>query len=463
MSNRSVLMLSYPFPPAASAAVFRTLRFVKYLPEFGWKPLVLTPRIDAVIPITLDRSLDSLTPAGIVERTGVLRPLVSARRTLSALLSIGRHERISTSALSGSTALSQGDSIQPAKRGAKSLRSLVETLERWAATPDRHIGWLLPAVTAALPLVRRYRPQVIYSSGPPHSTHLIAVMLKWITGLPVVTDFRDPWARPEWKDDRAASSRGTIDRALERLCVRRSDRVILNTDRLCAEFRHAYEPALHDKFLVIPNGYDPDLLVRITELVRHAGIAPRNGEIRLCHAGSLYGQRDLRPVAAAVGRLSAAGHNVTLEQIGEVGQRSELMHFLRENSFEHCVELRDTMPHNETLQRLAAADVLVIIQPGTTIQVPAKLFEMLMFHKPIVAVAEAGATADIIDGFGLGATAAPSDTEAIAAAVLRATNANSDRGTGGRWQDAIDAFDGRELTRRLAVAFDEITKEVGSG
>ena len=152
-----------------------------------------------------------------------------------------------------------------------------------------------------------------------------------------------------------------------------------------------------------------------------------------------------------------------LEQIGEVERRSELLRFLQENGLDRSVELRAPLPHDETLQRLAAASILLIIQPGTTIQVPAKLFEMLMFHKPIVAVAEAGATADIIDGFGLGATAAPSDTEAIAAAVLRATNATSNRSTGGHWQDAIDAFDGRELTRRLAVAFDEITKGVGSG
>ena len=271
----------------------------------------------------------------------------------------------------------------------------------------------------------------------------------------MVTDFRDPWARPEWKEHRAASAREAIERRLERLCIRRSDRVILNTDRLCDEFRRAYEPALHDKFLVIPNGYDPDLLVGITELVREAGLAQRNGEIRLCHAGSLYGQRDLRPVAAAVGRLSASGHKVVLEQIGEVGQRSELVHFLQENGLEHCVQLRYPMPHDKTLQRLAAADVLVMIQPGTTIQVPAKLFEMLMFRKPMVAVTEAGATAELIEGFGLGATASPANAQAIAAAILSATAAKADCARAFRWQQALNTFDGRELTRRLAVTLDE--------
>src|SRR5688572_290575 len=82
-SNSRALMLSYPFPPALSGGVFRILRFCKYLPEFGWEPIVLTPRTEAVHPIELDPTLEALVPDGLqVVRTGVLRPNVVARRAL---------------------------------------------------------------------------------------------------------------------------------------------------------------------------------------------------------------------------------------------------------------------------------------------------------------------------------------------------------------------------------------------
>ena len=159
MNPRSVLMLSYPFPPAASAAVFRTLRFVKYLPEFGWQPLVLTPRVDAVYPITVDESLEAMVPPGaIVERTRVLRPLVSTGKAIGRLRSIGHHQRKPNSTMAEAAAPRQGDSGRRPQQGPKLLGSFVEAFERWAATPDRHVGWLLPAVIAALPLCATVSP-----------------------------------------------------------------------------------------------------------------------------------------------------------------------------------------------------------------------------------------------------------------------------------------------------------------
>jgi glycosyltransferase involved in cell wall biosynthesis len=442
-------MLSYPFPPAASAAVFRTLRFVKYLPEFGWRPLVVTKRTDAAGRITVDRSLDGLVPPGtIVQRTGVLRPLVTAREVLSAILSL-------RPGAAGAEKKARSDADPPdasegtPQRNRGFFRAAIEAFADLAAMPDEQVGWVLPAVASALRLVRRFRPRAIYSTGPPHSTHLIALALKWITGIPIVTDFRDPWARKTWGNADMRPWRAAIEARLERLCVCGSDRVILNTPGLRDEFSSVYESRLHAKFVVIPNGYDPDLLPRINELTKESS-GHRNGAVHLCHAGTLYGRRGLRQLAAAVGRLWASGHNVTVEQVGQVDGRTQLLAYLREHALEDCVRLTEPLPHDQMLRRLAAADVLVVIQPGTRIQVPAKLYEMLMFRKPILALTDEGATGEIVEEFGLGEVAPPDDGERIASAILRlAHDLPKSQGNPG-WDAAQRAFDGRELTRKLA-------------
>ncbi|MGO9115863.1 MAG: glycosyltransferase [Thermoguttaceae bacterium] len=323
------------------------------------------------------------------------------------------------------------------------------------ATPDEHVGWMLPALKAALTLVRRHRPQAIYCTSPPHSANLIAVALKKITGLPLVTDFRDPWARPEWGRKAQQTLRDQAQARLERLCVERSDRVILNTPRLRDEFRAAYPGKSADTLLTIPNGYDPEMLHRIQRMISEHGHESANGSIRICHAGSVYGERDLRPLAAAVRGLLQSGHNVSLEQIGPTDRQAEIARYTRENHLEDHITFQGWLPHEQTLERLAVADVVAVIQPGTTLQVPAKLFELLLFRKPILALTGQGATADIINGFGLGRVADPGDSQAISAAILLAANKQSRCNDTGSDQ-ALCAFDGRRLTGELAQVLDSL-------
>jgi glycosyltransferase involved in cell wall biosynthesis len=213
------------------------------------------------------------------------------------------------------------------------------------------------------------------------------------------------------------------------------------------------------KFHAIPNGFDPDQLHSIADLVKKNIHSQSNGSIHLCHTGTLYGRRDLRPLATAVGRLAAAGRKITLEQIGDVGQRTQLVDFLRENRLGDCVTLQDQMPHDQILGRLARADLLVVIQPGTKIQVPAKLYEMIMFGKPLVALTEEGATADIIMKYNLGVAAPSTNIECIASAIMQAVGKQKDANFQLGWKAALDAFNGRNLTRDLANIFKSVTQE----
>jgi len=441
-------MLSYPFPPAMSAGVFRILRFCKYLPEFGWEPIVLTPRPEAVYPITVDPTLDALIPPGLeVHRTALLRPILRAKAGAGRIRNLLRRRGTQPPPAGQGPDTSRAAAHEPS--GSR-LTRLQSWERRWLANPDRHVGWLFPAVREGLRIIRSKRPEVIYSTGPPHSSHLIAMALKRLTGVPIVLDFRDPWAAREWG---AASRPTALQRSAlrwEARCVRGADRVVLNTTAVKRQFETTYAAA-NGKFTAIPNGLDRDFVQRIQRLVVEAAMDV-DGAIRLCHAGSVYGRRDLRPLAAAIELIAASGQTISMEQIGPVDPRRQPRSASAGEGSGH-LRLLGSLPHEPTLQRMAAATVLVMIQPDNTLQIPGKLYEMLPFRKPILTLTGPGATADVVEQFGLGPVVDPNDPEAIAAGIRRAGSAAGREAVTQGIERAMQAFDGRTLTRQLADQF----------
>jgi glycosyltransferase involved in cell wall biosynthesis len=331
------------------------------------------------------------------------------------------------------------------------LRALADLF----ALPDHEIGWFLPALRGALSLVREHQPDVIFSSSPPHSSHLIAVALKRLTGLPVVLDFRDPWARPQWQIAGTNAIRARVQGRLERWCVERADRVILNTSHLRDEFVETYRGEQPYKFVVIPNGYDPEVVDSVEQLRVATKATGTNGVVRLCHPGMIYGPRDLRPLIAAVGRLSCSDRRIILDQIGSVEDSEQALHYAEQLGVQASIVLHGRLTHAETLRYVAAADIFVLSHPGTSLTVPCKLFEMLPFRKPVVALGEpGGATAQIIERYGLGVVVSPGDDHAIAQAVVGFADGHANCPLEDGWQQAMRAFDGRAHVGELGSLFD---------
>ena len=149
---KRVLMVAYHFPPmSVSSGIQRTLRFAQYLPEFNWEPVVLTAH---------PRVYSGVSPASLAE----VPPRLQVRRAFA--LDAARHLSL---------------------RGA---------YPQWLAVPDRWSSWWLGAVPAGLALARQWKFDVIWSTYPIATAHLIAYTLHRLTGIPWVADFRDPMAQP---------------------------------------------------------------------------------------------------------------------------------------------------------------------------------------------------------------------------------------------------------------------------
>ncbi len=281
MPARKFLFIAYYYPPVNAIGAVRAAKFAKYLPAFGWEPVVLTRQWEgADLPDV---------PGVRVVRTAYQDRLRFFRRG------------------SGGPQ-AEPPPTAPAASGVAGLRSRLRRLVSFwlkeaIAYPDEFIGWKPLALQAARQVIEQDNIALIFSTATPFTSHLVAAQLHREYGLPWVADFRDPWTQsPVWHH---SWLRTRVERGLERRTMRRAD--------LLATVSHPWAEGLgrfHGKpVAVIPNGYDED---------DYAGPPPPlTPDFTITYTGRLYaetyrrahaeGRRDPTPLFAAVRELVAAG------------------------------------------------------------------------------------------------------------------------------------------------------------
>lgn len=367
---KKVLMVAFHFPPQrGSSGIQRTVKFARYLPALGWQPLVLSAHPQAY----QDASGPPYTGPATVKRAFALD---SARHL--------------------------------ALRGRYS---------RWTALPDRWISWLPGAVPAALRMIRRERPSVIWSTYPIATAHLIGFVLHKLTGLPWIADLRDPMIDDAYPVDpwmrRAASW-------VERQTVRHSTRVVCTTPGAVRSYRLRFPELPADRFCLIENGYDEEDF----EDIAPAASAAKTPFV-LLHSGIIYpSERDPGPLFAALGRLRRAGvagiDNFRLRLRAPVHE-DVIAALAHEHGIEDIVEIAPALPYRAALAEMVRADGLLVLQAANcNDQIPAKLYEYLRAGRPLLALTDlAGDTAALIRAAGIDTIAPLADSEAIAEALPR--------------------------------------------
>jgi len=341
---KRVLMVAYHFPPLkGSSGIQRTLRFVQYLPQFGWEPIVLTTHPRAY-PNTGDDLLGEIPPDTLVHRAFALD---SARH-----LSVAGHYL------------------------------------RTTALPDRWITWLPAAVAAGLRLVRRYRPRVLWSTFPIATAHLAGLVLHRLTGLPWIADFRDPMGQLTYP------THGPTRRvywAVERATVCRATRCVFTTPGTLRTYAARYPQLPQERWCLIENGYDePSFLEAEALSLPRLGA---NGAKILLHSGLLYrSERNPAAFFAALAELRDEG-KMTPSHIQVVlrasGNESEYRKLLVDSGLDDLVKLGPPLPYREALTEMLAADGLLLFQAAScNHQIPAKAYEYLRAGRPIFALTD---------------------------------------------------------------------------
>lgn len=374
--SKKMLMVAYHYPPCSgSSGLQRTLNFTRHLPEHGWDPLLLSIHPRAYLARSDDQLGD--IPSGMpVERAFAL----DSARDLAIK---GRYFS-------------------------------------WTALPDRWISWPLWAIPAGLKMIRKYRPEVVWSTYPIASSLWIGYALHKLSGLPWVVDIRDPLT----EDDPRTGERSPADyglwrtrRAIEERAMSQSTRVVLVTEGARNIYANRYGKLPKDHWAVIPNGYSEE---SFAEVERSLVLSPRKaGPLQLLHSGLLYPGPDRDPCAffAALagmresGKLAPEQVQVTLRASGfEDRYRAQI----QEHGLQDIVHLAPPIAYRDALAEMLSADGLLVFQGYTSNPaVPAKLYEYLRARRPIFAlVDEEGDTALTLRATGAG-TIVPLDSVEI--------------------------------------------------
>lgn len=398
---KKVLVISYQYPPCASSGVYRLLRFVKAIPAKGWQPIVLTVRPDFYPPgVPQDPELTKKFESeckpqvfktkmmlGMEQLTLVFR----RKRTDGRKEQSGQPQEVKKEALSENVA-------------HKSLwQSIKDFITISLMTPDKQNRWFFHAVNEARRILKNEDVKLIYAHGGPWTALVVAALVKKLTGVPLVIDFRDPWIDNPY-DDLISPLRTKINIILERWCIARANYVIANTEALRRLFVAKYNEQPQSKFITITNGYDEDDYGGIPVKKMMGNDEP----ISIVHTGTLYSKRSPLPFLSQIAALIETGEiekkDIKILFVGTVNLPG-IDVFLQENNLAGIVELTGHMPRQNALELVFSADILLLLQQGTKLQIPGKLFEYIRSGKPVFAICDEGATKDILIGNNIGVVA----------------------------------------------------------
>ena len=364
MAEKRVLIVTYYWPPSGGAGVQRWLKFAKYLPKHGWSPVVYVPE-GAHYP-ALDPGLQS----DVSPDTEVWKgPIVEPASWLDAL-KLGRSQN------------RFGSSSSPS--GKKKPGGLVQWIRGNVFIPDARMFWIRPSIRRLKKRLAEAPVDAIVSTGPPHSTHLIALGLKQaFPDIPWVADFRDPWSDMDYLDDFNLTARSRArHKALERKVVEHADRVVVTAPSAAGSILGRPLQDNDPKGVWIPNGYDAADGFDLED-------APEDGPFVLGFFGSLYGSRNAPGLWRAI-----RDHNTRPET-------TRPLHLVLYGALDPAIhaELERTLPsdawrfagsvsHDAVPRAMSPCHALVILQNNNETgrrTIPGKAFEYLATGRPLIA------------------------------------------------------------------------------
>lgn len=446
------LVIAYRFPPQGGGGVQRTLKFVKYLPQFGWLPVVHTVQ-NPYWPLR-DESLLSEVP-----------PEVSVYRTLT--IEFERLQGATSGLFAGSERLpgNSHDRRVASRRQQGALRRLAkataEIIQRHLLIPDPQMVWILPAAIKSLYIIRKTGASLIYTSSPPNSIQVLGLLLKCATKLPWVADFRDPWTEGVRRKQayQHNKSRQRIEEAFERAVIARADRVVATTEPTLEQFVGKYPEVSAGRFSVITNGFDP------ADFSRTPSDAPllNPQQFNVTLTGNVEAMFDAMPFFRALQELVDEDEEMRSRlRVNFIGtKRGTYDAFINQSGLDRHISYIGYVPHTTCLQYLAESDVLFLCQipvyesAGTKLS--GKLFEYLYMRKPILALTLPGLTAEILSRSGLGIVVAPTNRPGIKAALQDLYRQHKiDQRPAARDDAYLQRFDRVEQTRCLSQLFDQL-------
>lgn len=427
-----VLIISYYWPPSGGSAVLRWLKFSKYLRDFGWEPTIYTPLNPESQEI--DETLELDVPAGIhIIKTRIFEPYGIYK------ILTGRKPK---------------DRLGVALMSDKKSAGIMQKMSLWIRSnlfiPDPRIFWVKPSVKFLTKYIRSKPVDIIITTGPPHSMHLIGLKLKQKTGVKWVADFRDPWTNIDFYRDLKLSRRSDRQQhQLEKMVLQTADHVVTVSPGMTEEFKGLGI----DHVSTITNGFDEEPSGNGAQLPESFSIL---------HLGSMPKSRNPDILWEALESLiqSESGFKSDLK-VHLVGKTDmAVVDTIKKHKLQQYVNQHPYIPHSQAQGMLSSASVLLLCINNTENAggiLTNKFFEYLSAQRPIIAIGPVnGDAAAILEETGAGKIFDYHDSLGFRQYLstlfqrylnkeLTITNNN------------IDRFSRRNLTRELSTLLNKLT------
>ena len=431
---KKVLIITYYWPPSGGSQVLRWLKFVKYLREFGWEPVVYTPE-NPEAPETDTSNLKDIPENLEIVKKRIWEPY----QAYKIFLGKKKDEKLSTAFLSEE------------KKGKKFTGKIALWIRSNFFIPDARRFWIKPSVHYLTDYLKNHPVEAIITTGPPHSMHLIGMHLKKKTSIPWLADFRDPWTNIDFYKELLLSRRA--DRRhhkLEKRAVVTADCVLTVGNTMTKEFRELGG----NKVYTLTNGFDTDDLPddEVTE----------DEKFSIVHVGTIPKSRNSNTLWEVLAELAIEEKGfkdqLIIRLIGRVD--NSVVSSLKKCNLLSNVEMKSYMPHHEAIKLMKQSRVLLLLinnTPNAKGILTNKFFEYLSVQKPVLAIGpEDGDIAGILTETKAGNIAGYEDRKKMKKVISEYYHQYRTGESKMKFL-TIDNYSRKNLTAKLAGILNEIT------
>ena len=359
---KKVLIISYYWPPSGGAGVQRWLKFAKYLPEFDWEPHIYTPE-NPEAPAQDNSLLNDIPKEVVVIKQPIFEPYGFYKKFT------GNKKSVNAGFLS---------------ENKDSRKKFTEQLSIWVRgnlfIPDARKFWIKPSIKFLKEYIQKEGIEVVISSGPPHSMHLIAMGLKKKLNIKWIADFRDPWTNIDfYKDLMLTKAADRKHHRLERQVLQAADEVITIGKTMAKEL----EEVRKAKVQVITNGFDSDDFQQTSKA--------NSDDFSIVHVGSINTDRNHEAFWSAIEEL--CNENIDFAEKLKIRFVGKLDYAVIESVERHGLKKQfeqvSYVPHNEVKNYLFDSSLLYLPlnnTPNAKGILSGKFFEYLATGKPILGI-----------------------------------------------------------------------------
>lgn len=428
---KRVLIITYYWPPSGGSGVQRWLKMSKYLPEYGWQPVIYTTE-NAEYPI-IDHSLEKDVAPNIEV---IRRPITEPYSAYKKFLGINKDETVKMGFIQE-------------KEKDKNWKS---DLSLWVRgnffIPDARCGWVKPSVKYLKEYLNEHPVDAIISTGPPHSMHLIAMRLKEELGLPWIADFRDPWTEIDYYNDLHLTA--WADRKhhrLEREVLTKADKVVT----VAPDGARRLGRLGNRNVRTIYNGFDRDddaqTPVDLSEqfTITYLGVLSK-----IQNPSNLW-----QAMAELIKEDSDFDKNLRINMIGQID--SAVASSIDENGLTRHVTYSPYMPHDQVSAVHHSSTLLLLLlmpdsEPRAKGLLTGKLFEYMASGRPILCIGpEDGDAARILRETGAGQTVSFGDKEKMKEALKNLYQRYLNHTLPNNTNTAVEQFSRKNMSEKYAM------------